>query len=510
MTIGIAPLVVGIDCGSQSAKVVIVEADGSVIAHGQRVLRAMLRPEHGVVVHPDDDLWDAIVEATRAAVSMLESSGRRASEIAAVGLCSIRCCKAFTDADGELVEPVISWMDDRAYQPYVPLLPDGGPDPRAAWATTTSGHLMRRLTDVAVDTAANCIEMQWPIAADGVDWSADDAVVDGYGLTRSLLGQLVQPGDTGGRTTAAAAALTGLPAGIPVVHTANDKAVEALGSGAVSDRTVVLSLGTYICAMTLGQRQVSGAAPSSYWVNPACIPGRWLYESGGVRRGMWTVTWLLDLLGPEFADRAAADGISREHLIEREAAATPAGSDGLLTVLDWLAPNDRPFRKGSMLGFDARHTRGHLFRSVLEAIALTMRGHVVDMLAELGRALDAGVNADVDLVVTGGGASGDLFMQIIADVFGVDAHRLDLPPGASPAALGAAACAAAAIGLHPSIEAAALAMAPSRHRIAPRPGPHALYGRIADDVHPLLREATDPIYRRTYPLFHETDREDPS
>ena len=48
----------------------------------------------------------------------------------------------------------------------------------------------------------------------------------------------------------------------------------------------------------------------------------------------------------------------------------PAGSDGLLTVLDWLAPTDQPFRKGVMLGFDARHTRGHVYRSILEAIAL--------------------------------------------------------------------------------------------------------------------------------------------
>jgi sugar (pentulose or hexulose) kinase len=128
------------------------------------------------------------------------------------------------------------------------------------------------------------------------------------------------------------------------------------------------------------------------------------------------------------------------------------------------------------------------------------------MLDELGRRL----GPDVELVVTGGGASGELFMQIIADVFGVTAHRLELPPGASPAGLGAAACAAAAIGLHPSIEDAALAITPARHRVTGRSAPHALYGRIAADVQPVLRDATDPIFRRTYPLFHDQhpDRED--
>ena len=87
-----------------------------------------------------------------------------------------------------------------------------------------------------------------------------------------------------------------------------------------------------------------------------------------------------------------------------------------MTVLDWLAPTDKPFRKGVMLGFDARHTRGHVYRSILEAIALTMKHNVDAMCGELGIALD-------EIVVSGGGASSPLFMQIFADVFGIPASR---------------------------------------------------------------------------------------
>ena len=118
------------------------------------------------------------------------------------------------------------------------------------------------------------------------------------------------------------------------------------------------------------------AAPTSFWTNFGCIPHRYLYESHGVRRGMWTLSWFLDLLGPELAERAATLGVSREELIEDEAASVPAGSDGLMTVLDWLAPTEAPFRKGVMLGFDARHTRAHVYRSIVEAIALTMKHNV--------------------------------------------------------------------------------------------------------------------------------------
>ena len=91
------PYVIGIDCGTQSAKVVIYDAVGNAVARGQRVLRPMSRPRHGVAVHPDDDLWDAIADASREA---LDRFGGDPADIVAVGLCPIRCCKAYLKADG--------------------------------------------------------------------------------------------------------------------------------------------------------------------------------------------------------------------------------------------------------------------------------------------------------------------------------------------------------------------------------------------------------------------------
>ena len=52
---------------------------------------------------------------------------------------------------------------------------------------------------------------------------------------------------------------------------------------------------------------------------------------------------------------------------------------------DWLAPPHELYRKGAMLGFDGRHGRGHIYRAILEAIALTMKGHSDAMFADLGK-----------------------------------------------------------------------------------------------------------------------------
>ena len=475
------PYLVGIDCGTQSAKVVVYDAAGNAVARGRQPLQPMDRPRHGVAIHPDDDLWDSIAAASRQAMASFAGD---VGEIVGIGLCTIRCCKAFLRADGSLLEPVISWMDDRAYQPYRPT------DPGLVYATTSSGYLAHRFTGELRDTAANNIALQWPIDTNTWQWSTDAEAYVQAGVTKAMLLDLQMPGEVIGYVTTVAADATGLPVGLPVVATANDKAVEMLGSGSRGESTALISLGTYIAAMVHGS--TNHAAPTNFWTNFASMPNRYLYESNGVRRGMWTLTWFLDLLGEEVAERAGSLGLSREAYLEREAEQVPAGSEGLMTVLDWLATTDKPFRKGMMLGFDARHSRGHLYRSIMEAIALTMKHHVDAMCGELGIALD-------EIVVSGGGANSSLFMSIFADVFAIPASRCTDGGGAS---LGAAMCAAAAAGVYPDIESAAAAMANDRETFMPDPANGALYARMAETVYHDIRRHTDVLFERAYPIFH--------
>jgi sugar (pentulose or hexulose) kinase len=412
---------IGVDNGSQSTKVVIYDFAGNPVAEGRQMLRPASRPRPGIVEHPDDDLWTSIIAASRQALARFDGDPR---EIAGVGLCTIRCCKAFLHADGSLAEPVMSWMDTRAYQPY---LPD---DPTVARATTSSGYITHRFTSEFRDSAANSILLQWPIDTDTWQWATDDALMRQFNLRRDMLFDLVMPGTVLGQVTAAASAATGIPAGVPVVATANDKAVEALGSGSLDERTALVSLGTYIAAMLHGRGNRQDA--QHFWTNFACVPRTYLYESHGIRRGMWTLTWFMDLLGPEFAAAAEAQGLSREEILEREAALVPAGSDGLMAVLDWLAPTDQPFRKGVMLGFRCKaYARPRLPLDPRSDSRLTMKDRVDAMCVELGITLR-------EVVISGGGSTSPLLMQIFADAFGIPASRATGPGGAS---LGAAICA---------------------------------------------------------------------
>ena len=280
-------LVVAIDGGSQSTKVSVIDAEGAVLASAATTLRPYLLGPEGRAVHPDDDLWDSLAIACREALGRFAAGGGDLGRIVAVGLCGIRFCRALLDAEGRLVEPVLSWMDARVSRPVADL------DPRVALVASAGGYLGVRLTGERRDSAASYQGM-WPLDPVTRQWSQDPDVVASTGLAEHLLPTLVDPGELLGTVTAAAAEATGLPVGLPVHATGNDKAVEALGCGLVDPGTTLLSLGTYIAAMTVAEEHRPDAP--GFWLNGAAVPGRFLVESGGIRRGMWTVTWLRRLV----------------------------------------------------------------------------------------------------------------------------------------------------------------------------------------------------------------------
>ncbi|AVH55003.1 MULTISPECIES: FGGY-family carbohydrate kinase [Streptomyces] len=469
---------IGIDNGSQSSKVSVFDEHGHVVSVARRALRPYDTPRPGVVEHPDDDLWTSIGAAAGEAMAAFPGDP---ADIVGVGLCTIRFCRAVLKADGTLAQPVMSWMDARVSRPYERETPD------AAYVTTSSGYITHRMTGQFRDTAANYAGM-WPLDSDTFDWKTDDAGIAELGLDRSMLFDLVQPGAILGTVTEAAAAHTGIPAGLPVVATANDKAVEALGCGLRSDDTLLVSLGTYVAGMTTGSRNVTDSA--DFWTNYAATPHAYLYESYGVRRGMWTVSWYRDLLGEEAAGPAREAGISPEEYINRQAALVPPGSDGLITVLDWLAPTEAPHRKGSILGFDGRQGRFHIYRSILEGLALTIGETAGKMAAELGTDFK-------EVIVSGGGSASDVMMQIFADVFGVPARRSAV---ADAAGLGSVITAAVATGTYPDFDTAIDAMVRPGETFTPAPAEHALYTKL-QKIHSEARRHTDGIYVESYELF---------
>ena len=96
-----------------------------------------------------------------------------------------------------------------------------------------------------------------------------------------------------------------------------------------------------------------------------------------------------------------------------EAAALPAGSDGLL-MLPYFAgertPVFDPRARGVVAGLTLRHGRAHLFRAAYEGIAFGIR-QIIEFL-------EHDEDPITRLVAVGGGTQGGLWTQVVSDVTG--------------------------------------------------------------------------------------------
>ncbi|MBT8494950.1 MAG: hypothetical protein KJO07_18015, partial [Deltaproteobacteria bacterium] len=198
----------------------------------------------------------------------------------------------------------------------------------------------------------------------------------------------------------------------------------------------------------------------------------YLVENPGWLAG-GSVSWARELLG--FDDDAALD---------RAAAEVPPGSDGLLflpALTGAMAPRWNAGARGCFYGLTPAHGRGHLARAVLEGCALAMRD-VQERMQEIGRPADS-------IIALGGGAASKVWLQIRADVGGLEVHGSELTDSC---ALGAAMLAAAAAQGRPVLELAA-EIEHTRQSFEPRPELRATY----DVAHRSYRQ----LFDRLEPLF---------
>lgn len=471
--------IMGIDNGSQSTKVIIFDTSGNEAAYGSCMLKETLTPEPGVVVHPDDDLWDSVNNAIH---NCLENFEDDRNLIEGIGLCTIRSCRVLLKKDGSLAQPVISWMDMRLSKPYE------HEDDKVHYVTSTSGYLGLKLTGEYNDTAAN-YEVFWPLDRETLDWSQDDDVMTANGLQRNMLFNLVKPGEALGSLKNELAREFGMKENIPIVATANDKAVEVLGAGIKDENTIMISLGTFISSMLVREKDFESA--DKFFPTLAAVPFKYVYESNGIRRGMWTVSWFKKLLGEGLVNDAYKLGISEEEFLNQKAKAVPVGSDGLITILDWLSSPDKPYRKGMMIGFDQRHTQYHMYRSILEAIAYNIKNNIDDMLEE--------INDDIhEMVVTGGGAKSDVLLQILSDLFGIKVHRRK---GSSSACLGAAVSVCSYLKIYADFKDAVDHLVKNEKTFHPDLDNHSFYNAVNNSVIKHVRTYTDEILKHSYTIF---------
>ena len=281
---------------------------------------------------------------------------------------------------------------------------------------------------------------------------------------------------------------TGLGPRTLVVLGAGDEMAATLGAGVVEPGVVCDVMGTAepVCAVV---REPAHDPTGLVELHPHADPDTWLLENPGWLSG-GAYRWFRDELGGPEATQAAASGADVYELLNALAAGAPPGAGGvswLPALAGAMAPEWNARARAGWFGMTAAHGRAHLARALLEGNALALRD-VIEAISGAG-------HPPTEVVCVGGGARGRLLCELRAHVTGLPVCRTD---DVETTARGAAMLAAAGAGLHPTVAAAARAMAGSRSEpVQPDPELRGLY----DGLHRRHRR----LYAALRPLFDSFD-----
>jgi xylulokinase len=492
-------LVIGIDCSTTASKAVVWDRTGKAVATGRRTY-GLDHVRSGWVEQNAADWWTATAAALAEAAAQV--GGER---IAAIAITHQRETFACLDAEGEAIRPGITWMDIRATAEVeafgtgeVHRITGKPPNPTPAWykllwlkkhepetlrktahVVDVAAYLVNKLTGVWATSWA-CADPLGLVDLQRFDY--DDGLLASVGLTRAQVGRLLAPGEVAGGLSAAVAAAVGIPAGVPVVVGAGDGQSAGLGCNVTRPGRAYLNIGTGTVSGVYADRYSHGTA---YRTMGGPVPGTYILETfigGGTQNVVWFVEQLAGLTAADLKG-----GETPEQHLEKLAATIPAGSEKLLCLPYWtgaMTPYWDGHARGAFVGLSGLHGKAHMYRAILEAIALEEKLLTDGVEAATGQRLD-------EIVLLGGGSRSPLWCQIIADVLG---RTVKLAREQESTALGAGIHAAAAAGLHGSVREAADAMTGVQKTYLPDAVAHARYATIFE------------AYRSIYPGLKETFR----
>lgn len=410
----------GIDVGTTGVRAGVLDGDGRVLAEASEGWKHDA-PRAGWAEADAETWWSAVARACR---SVAERVG--AERIDAVGVVGQAPTAVLVDASCRPLRPAILWLDVRASEEARALDAALGPGraeaiggnrmhpyflgPKLAWlgaheprvledaALVLQSHafVAMRLTGRAACDASTAMLCAPLFDVRSGAWSEEAARV--AGVPARLLPPVVRAHEVLGGVTAEASAATGLREGTPVVAGGGDFAACALGAGVVEEGEACLMLGTAgNLLLPMRDPRFDARLLNSHHVGA----DGWLVLAGTLCGAVL-----------EWFRGAFAKGASWEEL-ESEAAAVPVGADGVV-MLPYLHGERTPVwdehARGVFSGLALHHGRGHLYRALLEGIALSFR-HSLSVAEEQGVRLR-------EVVATNGAGKSALLRQTLADALG--------------------------------------------------------------------------------------------
>lgn len=427
-------LLLGIDIGTYSSKGVLCRPDGTLISEA-RTDHDMSIPKPGYAEHDADTVWWADFKQL---AKELTDKVPQGDQITGVGVSAIGACVLPVDENGKpLRQGILYGVDTRAINQIEELedkytrealVEFGGTrlttqaiGPKILWIKqnepeiykktakfiTSTSYVIFKLTGNYVIDAHTATEFNPLINIKTVCW--DDRFAEGI----ASLDQLPEIGwsdEIAGIVTAEAAALTGIPEGTPVNFGAVDALSEAVSVGVVDIGELMIMYGSTAFFIFFIEKPIP---TYELWLEAGAFKGQYEYSAGLSTSGSAT-TWFRDQFGKDLLQAESAGGANAYAALAKEAASSPVGANGLI-MIPYMSgertPIFDPKARGVIAGLSLSHSRGDIYRAVLEGTAFSIRMNL-EAMQKAGAQIKHGV-------AVGGGASNELWLQMVSDVSGI-------------------------------------------------------------------------------------------
>ncbi|MDR0519466.1 MAG: HAD-IA family hydrolase [Clostridiales Family XIII bacterium] len=405
------------------------------------------------------DWWDGVCASTR---NLLESSGVEARDVGCVALSGHSLVSVPIGADGTaLMDCVPIWSDGRAADEAAEFfrriderqwyMETGNGFPTYTYPLFKLMNMKKNEPDVFAKTrnvlgskdyinyrltGGMATDHSYASGSGGYSLKASALLReywDAAGIDPNIFPDIVPSHTAIGRVTEAAARESGLATGTLVACGGVDNACMALGAVGPSEGRVFLSLGSSSWIPVNSREPILDFDKKPYvfrHIAEDVFSSAFSIFSGGS-----SLKWVRDSICDELAADPAA-----YRLIDELAEKSPVGAGGIFfnpSLAGGTSQDKSVNIRGAYIGLHLGTTKPDLARAALEGIAmnLKMSYDFMKQKADLGDSL----------LITGGGSKSGFWMQMFADVFGIETIKTNIDQDA--ASIGAAAIAARAVGL---------------------------------------------------------------
>jgi xylulokinase len=497
---------IGIDIGTQGTKAVVFDESGRRLAQAFQPSR-LLRPGPGAVEEDPERQFTSVQTTIKKCVAQARL-GR--DDVAGIGIAGQMAGVIGVGRDGRHVTPYDSWLDTRC-GPFIAKMdqaagerianragcpPSFNHGPKILWwmherkriyrsiraFVQPGGYAAMRLCGLDGSRAfIDATYLHFSGFADNPKGTWDDELCRLFGVDNARLPAIERPEAVIGQLTAAAARRLGLRPGVPVVAGCGDTVASFMACGAVEEGIGVDVAGTasvFAATMSAFRPDVAGRMLAC---GRAAVPGLW-YPYAYINGGGLNLEWFRR----ELANNGRVLGSRLVSLagLDRQAAALEPGDDLPLFVphLGGRVCPAQPDLRGAWVGLSWDHGLAHLYRAVLEGVALEYALYQQSLRRLYG-------NTHIEeLRVTGGGEASSLWNAIKADALQTPLRRVARAEGAP---LGAAMLAGWGVGVLPSLPQAARQWITLAETTRPRKPLADFYARRLRRYETLLRLLDD-------------------